>query len=149
MHKGSKTVSLKISFIYKESRSICYNPFFSILACVENFTSHVMKLMITVYSFYFIVMQNSQRMLKLNTRNCSLYIPLYMQKTHQFLSSIKRDAHKRKLVPLSASRCSYFFAAPCYASAVLAMGLCLSVGLSVTSPSSSKTAERIELVFGV
>ena len=36
--------------------------------------------------------------------------------------------------------------ARCYASAVLAMGLCPSV--SVTSRSSIETAERIELVFG-
>jgi len=37
------------------------------------------------------------------------------------------------------------FFARCYASAVLAMALCPSV----TSRSSTKTAERIELVFGV
>ena len=36
---------------------------------------------------------------KLNTRNCGLYIPHYIQKNHQFLSSIKRDAYKRILVP--------------------------------------------------
>ena len=41
------------------------------------------------------------------------------------------------------------FTARCYASAVLAMGLCLSVRLSVTSRSSTKMAERIELVFGM
>ena len=42
------------------------------------------------------------------------------------------------------------FTARCYASAVLAMGLCPSVCvcLSVTSRCSIKTAERIELVFG-
>jgi len=34
------------------------------------------------------------------------------------------------------------FTAQCYASAVLAMGLCLSVCLSVTSRSSTKTAKR-------
>ena len=34
---------------------------------------------------------------------------------------------------------------PCYASAVLAMGLCLSV----TSRCSTETGERIELVFGM
>jgi len=28
------------------------------------------------------------------------------KKIHQFLSSIKRDTHKRKLVPFSASRCT-------------------------------------------
>jgi len=28
------------------------------------------------------------------------------EKIHQFLSSIKRDTHKRKLVPFSASRCT-------------------------------------------
>ena len=33
---------------------------------------------------------------KLNTENCSLYV---CEKIHQFLSSTKRDAHKRKLVP--------------------------------------------------
>jgi len=34
------------------------------------------------------------------------------------------------------------FTARCYASAVLAMGLCLSVSVSVTSRSSTKTAKR-------
>jgi len=37
----------------------------------------------------------------------------------------------------------------CYASAVLAMGLCLSARLSVTSRCPIETAERIELVFGM
>ena len=45
------------------------------------------------------------------------------------------------------------FTARCYASAVLAMGLCLFVCLSVcpsvTSRSSTKTAEGIGLVFGM
>ena len=41
----------------------------------------------------------------------------------------------------------YFFTARCYASAVLAMGLCPY--LSVTSRCSIETAERIELVFGM
>ena len=43
------------------------------------------------------------------------------------------------LLPLSFS---IFITARCYASAVLAMGLCLSVCLSVTSRSSTKTAKR-------
>jgi len=43
------------------------------------------------------------------------------------------------------------FTTRCYASAVLvlAMGLCLSVCLSVTSRCSIETAERIELGFGM
>ena len=41
------------------------------------------------------------------------------------------------------------FTARCYASAVLAMGLCPSIPLSVTSRCSIETAERIELVFGI
>jgi len=36
----------------------------------------------------------------------------------------------------------HIFSARCYASAVLAMALCLSVRLSVTSRSSTKTAKR-------
>jgi len=52
--------------------------------------------------------------------------------------------HKLKflccLVVLFARR--YVFTARCYASAVLAMGLCLSVFESVTSQSSTKTAKR-------
>ena len=39
------------------------------------------------------------------------------------------------------------FTARCYASAIVAMVLCLSVCLSVTSRCFIKTAERIELVF--
>ena len=39
------------------------------------------------------------------------------------------------------------FTARCYASAVIAMGLCLSVRLSVRSQCSIETAERIELVL--
>ena len=42
-----------------------------------------------------------------------------------------------------------FFTAQCYASAVLAMGMCLSVRLFVASRCSIETAERIELVFGM
>ena len=41
------------------------------------------------------------------------------------------------------------FTARCYASAIQAMGLCLSVCLSVTSRSSIETAERIEVGFGM
>ena len=41
------------------------------------------------------------------------------------------------------------FTARCYASAVLAMSLCPSVCLSVTSRCSIEMAERIELVFGM
>ena len=41
----------------------------------------------------------------------------------------------------------FFFTARCYASAVLAMGLCPSVCLSVTSRCSIETDERIELVL--
>jgi len=35
---------------------------------------------------------------KLNTRNCSTFVNIG-EKIRQFLSSVKRDAHKRKLVP--------------------------------------------------
>ena len=72
------------------------------------------------------------------------------------------DMDKRQLVfERSASECSrslavtsarfavFVFTARCYASAVLAMALCPSVRLSVTSRSSTKTAERIELMFGL
>jgi len=41
------------------------------------------------------------------------------------------------------------FTAQCYTSAVLAMGLCPSVCLSVTSRCSIKTAEQIELFLGM
>jgi len=41
------------------------------------------------------------------------------------------------------------FTARCYASAVVAIGLCLSVRLSVTSRCSIETTERIELFFGM
>ena len=65
-----------------------------------------------------------------------------------------RQAHKKaKLSPthyrirsVSFSVATVIFTARCYASAVLAMGLCLSA--SATSRCSIKTAERIELVFG-
>ena len=40
------------------------------------------------------------------------------------------------------TKSSTIFAARCYASAVLAMALCLSVCLSVTSRCSTKTAKR-------
>jgi len=49
----------------------------------------------------------------------------------------------RPLLHLQArSVCAVFFTARCYASAVLAMGLCLSVSVSVTSRSSIITAKR-------
>ena len=72
------------------------------------------------------------------------------------------DMDKRQLVfERSASECSrslavtsarfavFMFTARCYASAVLAMALCPSLRLSVTSRSTTKTAERIELMFGL
>ena len=49
----------------------------------------------------------------------------------------------------SVSLYAELFTARCYASAVLDMGLCLSVCLSVTSRCSIETAERIELDFGM
>ena len=57
-------------------------------------------LLASVYSFNFIITQNSWCLPKLNTRNCSLCFPLrYVKKIHKFLPSIRKDAHKRKLVP--------------------------------------------------
>ena len=50
---------------------------------------------------------------------------------------------------LVLSETNYILTARRYASAVLAMGLCLSVRLSVTSRCSIETAGRIELVFGM
>ena len=50
---------------------------------------------------------------------------------------------------MSNCRAVPVFTARCYASAVLAMALCLSVRLSVTSRCSTTMAERIELVFGM
>jgi len=78
-------------------------------------------------------------MLKLNTRNCSLYIPLYMQKKLTSFCQVLKEMHTKE---------NWFLYLLCIRGTI-AMGLCLSVGLSVTSPSSSKTAERIELVFGM
>ena len=43
--------------------------------------------------------------------------------------------------------CVTVFTVRCYARVVLAMGLCLSVRLSVTSRCSIKTNERIELLL--
>jgi len=53
----------------------------------------------------------------------------------------------RQMCTTIRAQMSAVFTARCYASAVYAMGLCLSV--SVTSRSSTKTAERIRLVFGM
>jgi len=50
-------------------------------------------------------------------------------------------------IALPTTQPSRTFTARCYASAVLAMALCLSDRLSVTSRCSIETAERIELVF--
>jgi len=74
------------------------------------------------------------------------------------LKTVKSDVEKREQEALRLhsvlSQCfqidqqaefSYIFTARCYASAVLAMSLCLSV----TSQCSIKAAERIELVFGM
>jgi len=47
------------------------------------------------------------------------------------------------------SQFTCFYRVMLYASAVLAMGLCLSLCLSVTSRCSIETGERIELVFGM
>ena len=70
--------------------------------------------------------------------------------TWSFRSGIIGNA-VAELTPLRHTQHQAIFTARCYASAVLAMGLCpfMSVSMSVTSLCSIETAERIELVFGV
>jgi len=61
------------------------------------------------------------------------------------LCASRRDALDRRRCNTQADR-RLIFTARCYASAVLAMGLCPSVS-SVTSRYSIETAERIELIL--
>jgi len=58
----------------------------------------------------------------------------------------KNAPHSRQITTLTPHQSIF---TGCYASAVLAMGLCLSVSVSVTSRCSVKAAGRIELVFGI
>ena len=51
--------------------------------------------------------------------------------------------------PWVGAFCRSIFTARCYASAVLATGLCLCLSVSVTSRCFTETAKRIELVFGM
>jgi len=63
---------------------------------------------------------------------------MYVKKIHQFLSSINKDARKRKSVP--------FYPRDAMLARVLASPV--SVCLSVTSRCSIEVVERIELDFG-
>jgi len=63
--------------------------------------------------------------------------------SHLWVKKINRWIFGKVTIKSLLVSCSFFvFTARCYASAVLAMGLCLSVRLSVTSRSSTKTAKR-------
>ena len=79
-----------------------------------------------------------------------LHMQLVMLFTWSFRSGIIGNA-VAELTPLRHTQHQAIFTARCYASAVLAMGLCpfMSVSVSVTSLFSIETAERIELAFGV
>jgi len=57
-------------------------------------------------------------------------------------SSVSRTGTRYTRSYCSVPQMRTFFTARCYASAVVAMDLCLSVSLSVTSRSSTKTAKR-------
>jgi len=61
--------------------------------------------------------------------------------------SVSRFNHTEEKIGLLIKCQAQIFTARCYASAVLAMGLCPSV--SVTSRCSIETDERIGLVFGM
>ena len=56
--------------------------------------------------------------------------------------AICKSAPRSRQITTLATHYSVFFTARCYASAVLAMALCPSVRLSVTSQSCTKTAKR-------
>ena len=76
--------------------------------------------------------------------NSTFQLPIFCE---MFLS--KNIKILRRVLELQLEMSGILFSARCYASAVLAMGLCLSVCLSVTSRCSIETAERIEPVFGM
>ena len=60
-----------------------------------------------------------------------------------------RSLKTRRRASIEVSRRAIVFTARCYASAVLAVGLCPCPCPSVTNRSSTKTDERIGLVFGM
>ena len=74
----------------------------------------------------------------------TLIIISFSSPVHSFIPDLK--ASFLQILPTAAFffffRTDYMIP-PCYASAVLAMALCPSVCLSVTSRSSTKTAKRI------
>ena len=61
----------------------------------------------SIYSFNFIIMQNSQSMPKLNIQHCSLHYLSVCEKIHQFLSSIKKCTQNKIGSLFSASWCTY------------------------------------------
>ena len=85
--------------------------------------------------FYLRIFWNAQPVYCLcMTRSRTFFIVLYCYATLKWISYAKFTAYNRMNI--------VFITARCYASAVLAMGLCLSVCLSVTSRSSTKTAKQ-------
>ena len=116
-------------------RAIC-------VAAAGAFSTRVDSTLISVY-----ITTSTQRTL-------NSFLPHLLQSSVvSFTSATRNLRHSRqhksiKVFPLAmmsttcVSSLTGFISARCYASAVLAMGLCLSVCLSVTSRSSTKTAKH-------
>jgi len=91
----------------------CSRPSCTVVLCAADIAQYVVETALVLFFFYFYVRQK------------------YLQ----------RELYTTRLTRV----CLWFsavFTARCYASAVLAMGLCLCVCLSVTSRSSTKTAKQ-------
>ena len=71
-----------------------------------------------------------------------LKFPEISRFTEKLVTLTKKQARKHSLAWVCTDYLSHIFTARCYASTVLAMALCLSVCLSITSRSSTKTAKR-------
>jgi len=75
-------------------------------------------------------------------RQPQLATPSYSHSSPSAFQSRRLPGHAARLAALSPNCRRHVFTARCYASAVLAMGLCPSVCLSVSSRCSTKTVKR-------
>ena len=107
--------------------------------CVCVYRLLMQCVFIMYISMFFFVLQVSKLWLHITPSQRVPVVQTFTRMLH--CQQAVKIVHKKLMLKLDV--CSYaLFTARCYASAVLAMGLCLSVHLPLTSRSSTKTAKR-------
>ena len=155
MHLFFNTWQKLVNFFTYIKESVNYNSVYLISGSYTNFCTFLCNkcdigydvvnhdndwwLQASFYSFSFILAQNSECMPKLNTRNCTYAFLNICGKIRQFLSGIKKDAHKRKFVSFFCLTeykysLSHVYGMPCHKNSILAWGHVTRAGNSAGRP---------------